>query len=170
MKKIMLLFLLLIGFTIICIISYLELENRKITFIYEPIFGGVEITYKFTGRSKHFALATGEAYYNDEDIWDKRALLIKNFKLLKEINNLKSYKVIGRFFEVSIFNSGTHYQNEEDIKEFLKNVEIGYGGNRPDPFLQSKEYEFKDNIHIIIEYCLNNDVCYEEELKFTYID
>lgn len=153
-------------------------SNLKVEFIYEPLTYG-EPTFKFTASSKHFSLATGEAYYNDEDVsynlsYIQRSIIIKNFKLLKEIKNLKTYSLNIRFYDLLIYNDEIHYQGEKDIRDFLDNMELNsighYDRYSSYPFFQSKESEFKDNLKISIKYCLNNDKCYEEKLKIKYID
>lgn len=173
MKK----FIILILFT--AIISGITLyfyisSNPKVEFIYEPLTYG-EPTFKFTASSKHFTVATGEAYYNDEDKqYMKREIIIKNFNMIKEINNLKTYSLNIKFYDLPLMNNETHYQGTQDIKKFLATAELNYNCifNSPgiDPFLQSREEEFKDNLKISIKYCLYNNKCYEEKLKIKYID
>lgn len=171
MKKHVLLFLLMLGFILISFMSYQEIERRKIKFKYEIMLNDREPTFKFTARSKHFAIETGEAFYPDKNAKDKiQSILIKNFKMLKEIENLKYYQIYVRFYELDFFNSGIHDQINVDIKDFISNLIINYTAWVTDPIYKSEEHEFKDNLHIIIKYCLNNDLCYEEEMKLNFID
>lgn len=174
MKKI-LIFLAILEVVVISALLIIRNNETKVEFKYEPLYLGTEPTFKFTAISKHFTLATGEAYYKDEENLNyQREILITNFKMNKEIKNLKTYSLEVRFYDRLIVNNETHYQGAKDIKNFLNETRITYGGDyygwMSDPFIQSKEYEFKDNLKISIKYCLTNDLCYEEKLKIKYID
>lgn len=172
-KAIIVLTILVVGVASIFLIT--QNNKMKVEFKYEKLYLSTEPTFKFTANSKHFKMETGEAYYNDEDKqYMKREIIIKNFNMIKEIKNLKTYSLNIRFYDLPLMNNETHYQGAKDIKDFLATAELNYNCifNSPgmDLFLQSKEEEFKDNLKISIKYCLTNDKCYEEKLKIKYID
>lgn len=173
MKKI-LIFLAVLEVAVISTLLIIRNNETDVEFISESfsehsLYKDVQPTFKFTASSKHFTLATGEAYYIEKE-YDNPLIVIDNLKLVKEIKNLKSYSLNVRFYEILLYNNEMHYQGKEYIKDFLANTKIISSGNYYGQFYLSKENEFKDNLKISIKYCLYNNKCYEEKLKIKYID
>lgn len=169
MKKILLILLTLLIIGSLSIFIFIKASKTKVEFKSVPLYLNKEPTFKFTASSKHFAVETGIAYYNDDPKDKDEALIIKNFKLIKEIDNLYSYSFIIRFQESFLISNETHYQGKENIKDFLTDLEVG--SVRPtDPFSLSKKEDFKQGLSITINYCLYNNKCYKEKLKIKYID
>lgn len=168
MKK----YIFLLGVILIIIVGgifFRKTNYPKVHYIEEKLLVDREPTFKFIGYSKHFSLATGEAYYDG----NYKALYLTNFKLEKEIKNLKSYSLNIKFNNKLLISNEKVLQREKDIKNFLNNINLSsYGEDNiyeRDAFMETTEDTFKSSIKISIEYCLNNNKCKEEVFNIAYI-
>ncbi|MDD2518743.1 MAG: hypothetical protein PHG18_02520 [Bacilli bacterium] len=135
------------------------------------------LTYKFTGKSEHFAFETGMVYYEG----NIRQIFITNFKLIKELNNIDSYFLKLYFNDRSLFTDEQTKIGKEGIKKHLDDLTIGENGKlgekdengniigESDAFLETTKENFKDSIKLGIKYCYK-DNCKNETMKLTYIE
>lgn len=135
------------------------------------------VTYKFTGKSEHFAFETGMVYYEG----NIRQILITNFKLIKELNNIDSYSLKLYFNDRPMFTDEQTKIGKEGIKKHLGDLTIGENGKlgekdeygnivgESDAFVETTKDTFKNSIKLQIKYCKKDD-CNTETMKVTYVD
>lgn len=136
-----------------------------------------EITYKFTGNSKHFAFLTGKVYYGNNN---ERYLYLDNFEIidkLKNENKIIGYSINVFFNEKSLFSNELNYLGDDDFQVILDNFKIeetgtynedGYGES--DAFLETNQNSFKNDINVVIKYCYSDTKCQTEEFEINYVN
>lgn len=132
------------------------------------------VTYKFIGKSKHFAFHTGKAYYANDNY---QYLYINNFEkinTIKDEKNIISYKIYVLFNNKSLTSDEMNELNGDKLDDKIKNFEVeesGIAGNaESDAFLETSKYNFKKYIKVKIKYCFKNNKCEEEPLNISYIE
>lgn len=155
--------------SIIFVISIIFLINN-----YKSI-----ISYSFRGMSENFAFESGLITYSKDNGYINITdfTLKDNHKL--DINKINNIEITILFDNTEWANSswGPKENENNNLINWLEKNTFGEEANlnqncwyacSSDSFTRSNKEEFPENMQIKIKYCLNDNTCKTEEMKFGY--
>ena len=128
-------------------------------------------TYSFTGKSNSFEFKIGRAYLTDNE----NRIYLDDFRQTKEIDGIESL-YLHIYFNNEL--SGTYLNTDKlnNLNNTFDSLSFYEGKICPNnngeclysPFENATKDNFKDGTKVVIEYCLDNKTCKEEEFKLNY--
>lgn len=174
MKKIVILIIVISIITIISTISVLLLAtpDKNTERINSTLYQGFQdSTYSFMGESNNFEFKVGRAYLTDSE----NRIYLDDFRQTKKIDGIESL-YLNIYFNNEL--SGTYLNTDElnNLNSTIDSLSFYEGKICPNnngeclysPFENATKDNFKDGIKIIMEYCLDNKTCKEEEFRLIY--
>ena len=128
-------------------------------------------TYSFAGKSNNFVFKVGRVYLSSSE----NRIYLDDFRQTKEIDGIESL-YLHIYFNNEL--SGTYLNTDKlnNLNKTFDSLSFYEGKICPNnngeceysPFENATKDNFKDGIKAVIEYCLENKTCKEEEFKLSY--